>query len=449
VNLSQLLVSTTKGDVMEAIEFFTIASHFNIEGTEEGIKKMVHLIWTKDDGSEEGRGIKQCLFQAYTDLYFTADPALSKADKAKHVVKNLFSLTESVTLAELTSLDELMKCMMEKGLVSTDILNTLWIYYGTTKADIPMAERRGAIMLLGMLGRSNADIVRDKLDMLLKVGLGPLGRQDPVLAKFSCIALQGLFDRKAAKKGPHQRFPIDHALSTGLTSLLLDDQLRSTADWFSVAEQAVNCLFFLCEQPDVLSGKVIKSMAAKIFGLRPQGGAVAESGVSSLALSQLLFVIGHAAIQQISHLEIVESHWKRQKTEQEKVKPAATKGSKKDKEKEKEDDLEQCNPGTTAEDEFAETVQHVRESELLYSHHSLFGLFAPLIIQICSSNRVFENKILQTHAVLALCKCMCVSSRFCQDNLQLLFTLLEKSDIKEIRSNVIIGLGDMAVCFNK
>ena len=130
VSLSQLLASTTKGDVMEAIDFFTTASQFNIEGTEDGIRKMVHLIWTKDDGSEEGKGVKQRLFQAYTDLYFTADPALSKADKAKQIVKNLFKLTENVTLAELTSLDELMSCMMEKGFVSQDIINTLWIYFG-------------------------------------------------------------------------------------------------------------------------------------------------------------------------------------------------------------------------------------------------------------------------------------------------------------------------------
>src|SRR3954452_12959886 len=43
---------------------------------------------------------------------------------------------------------------------------------------------------------------------------------------------------------------------------------------------------------------------------------------------------------------------------------------------------------------------------------------------------------------------MCVSSEFCEDNLQLLFTILERSDEPTIRSNIIIALGDMTVCFN-
>lgn len=43
---------------------------------------------------------------------------------------------------------------------------------------------------------------------------------------------------------------------------------------------------------------------------------------------------------------------------------------------------------------------------------------------------------------------MCVSSEFCEKHLQLLFTILEKSKDATIRSNVVIALGDMAVCFS-
>jgi len=51
---------------------------------------MIHLIWSKDEGSEEGKGIKQALFEAFEDLYLTSDPSLSKAEKVKEIVKNLF-----------------------------------------------------------------------------------------------------------------------------------------------------------------------------------------------------------------------------------------------------------------------------------------------------------------------------------------------------------------------
>lgn len=43
---------------------------------------------------------------------------------------------------------------------------------------------------------------------------------------------------------------------------------------------------------------------------------------------------------------------------------------------------------------------------------------------------------------------MCVSSDFCEKKLQLLFTILEKSKDASIRSNIVIALGDMAVCFS-
>jgi len=57
--------------------------------------------------------------------------------------------------------------------------------------------------------------------------------------------------------------------------------------------------------------------------------------------------------------------------------------------------------------------------------------------------------MLQISAVSCLCKLMCVSSEFCEANLQLLFTLLERSPSEIIRANIAIAVGDMAICFNR
>lgn len=51
-------------------------------------------------------------------------------------------------------------------------------------------------------------------------------------------------------------------------------------------------------------------------------------------------------------------------------------------------------------------------------------------------------------AVIALCKFMCVSSDYCDAHLQLLLTILEKTKNPVIKSNIIIGLGDVAICYN-
>jgi condensin complex subunit 1 len=43
---------------------------------------------------------------------------------------------------------------------------------------------------------------------------------------------------------------------------------------------------------------------------------------------------------------------------------------------------------------------------------------------------------------------MCVSPEYCESNLGLLLTILERSQDAVVRSNLVVALGDMAVCFN-
>ena len=42
---------------------------------------------------------------------------------------------------------------------------------------------------------------------------------------------------------------------------------------------------------------------------------------------------------------------------------------------------------------------------------------------------------------------MCVSAQFCEAHLLLLFKILETSKNPVVRSNIVIALGDIAVCF--
>lgn len=112
------------------------------------------------------------------------------------------------------------------------------------------------------------------------------------------------------------------------------------------------------------------------------------------------------------------------------------------------DDLELCAANGTTEDDFVESLGGVREHELLYGQTSLLAAFAPMVVQICSENSAFQDELLQTVAATTLAKLMCLSSRFCEANLQLLFTILERSPLEAVRNNLVAALGDMAVLFN-
>jgi condensin complex subunit 1 len=152
---------------------------------------MMHLVWTKSN-SDEGRGVQNHLIECYKGLFFIAPDHLSPGDAATFIARNLISLTYGSSLAELTSLEQLLCNMMKQGVVSSAVVAKLWQVYGFQKKDISKTQRRGAIIILGMLALADPDIVAREVDTLLNIGLGQFGRTDLELARYTCIALQRL-----------------------------------------------------------------------------------------------------------------------------------------------------------------------------------------------------------------------------------------------------------------
>ena len=249
---------------------------------------------------------------------------------------------------------------------------------------------------------------------------------------------------------------MSHVLSLGFSRLTVLGR-------FGVAEQAIGAIYTLSRHPDTLCSEVIRRKTKYVFQAEdslPENGMEGIEDQShlpspppeeprprqkaSLALSQLLFVVGHIAIKQTVHLELCEIDFKRRKADKEKTKTAEASPVKNANVDEQELDL----IGGTTEDDFTEHMNHIRERELLYGENSLLSNFGPLVTEICSNNTAYPDEDLQAAATLCMAKLMCVSSGFCETNLPLLITILERSENAVTRSNVVIALGDMAVCFN-
>ena len=194
---------------------------------------MLHLIWTKDNStstSEDGKeikGVRQRLLECYKNLYFdpVPDPEMDALKQVSRIAKNFVEyvsisylmgnrlprprLTYEATLAELTSLEEMMRIMMEEGQVHQDIIYRLWQIYGRfflklskyscdmtrtlgSDKNLPKPQRRGTILILGMLALSKKDVLMDKVDVMLQVGLGHRGKvsvdfHDPITILISII----------------------------------------------------------------------------------------------------------------------------------------------------------------------------------------------------------------------------------------------------------------------
>ncbi|KZT53109.1 hypothetical protein CALCODRAFT_501450 [Calocera cornea HHB12733] len=487
--LSTLLVSTNKAEVLEAMEFFRVAHEYEFESAQMGIKKMVHLIWTKDNNvvGEDGKelkGIRARLLEVYRNLYFDAPPDLEPKQVVNRIAKNLIELTYSATLAELTSLEELLKTMMDEGQIQMDVVHKLWDVYGTER-EIPRQQRRGAIMILGMLAVAKREVVTEKIETLLRIGLGSFGKADLNLARFSCIALQRVSGSAKKVKGSlvdnTMRLPMDNAIFRKLEEAI--EWPCATAAWFGMAEQAINTIYLLGEQPDTLCQEIVKNLTRRAFTPLPEnrspkarnepldkpgvpptpgfnllddadtvaptsptatrtpGSAISNDFGDAFALSQLVFVVGHVAIKHIVYLELVERELKRRKDEAAKDKKSKTKEASKEGE-----ELEQV--AGNAEDDIGDIISGVRERELLYGPASLLALYGPMLKEICGTPRVYKNVYLRRAATIALSKFMCVSSLYCEDNLLLLFKIMETSRDPTMRSNIVIALGDVAISFS-
>ncbi len=218
----QLLSSKNKSEVIEAMDFFVVIDAYKIEAARTGIRRMLRLIWTKGN-SDEGKGVQTHLIDCYRGLFFTAPDSFSENDAANYVARNMISLTFGATPAELTSLEQLLNTMVKADHVSELVVTKLSQVYGVQKQEISKNQRRGAIIVLGMLATADPEIAVKEMGTMLRIGLGPLGRSDLALAKYTCLALRRMNPTKRQGKDAAieaSKLPNDHAILTKLTAMV-------------------------------------------------------------------------------------------------------------------------------------------------------------------------------------------------------------------------------------
>ncbi|KAJ2748966.1 condensin complex non-SMC subunit Cnd1, partial [Coemansia nantahalensis] len=283
-----LLGSTNKSEVMEAMDYFVAAVRFRVDGAQEGIRRMSHLVWTApqggsaagEGGTEEARGVRTKLVESYMQLYLTPSERLSDGENTSRITRNLISLTFGASLAELTSLEELIRTLMAEGMIGAAVVDKLRSVYGYTKQHLPPAQRRGAIIILGMLAQANRTIVTDDIDLYLRIGLGKYGHEDLVVAKYTCMVLQCLGAARSRRAGAApglddeeeaKRLPMSSPIFEGLQRIL--EEPRRDTEWFPAAEQALNAMYALGDKPDALAVRIVRSQARLVQDLLAANGS--------------------------------------------------------------------------------------------------------------------------------------------------------------------------------
>ncbi|KAF7319328.1 Condensin complex subunit 1 [Mycena chlorophos] len=508
--MDQLLGSKSKAEVLESMEFFRIMKEYEFGWAESGIKKMLHLIWNKDNSnstSEDGqelKGIRQRLLECYRFLYFDPLPDLEPKAQVQRIAKNMILLTEDATLAELTSLEEMMRIMMEDDQIHADVIAKLWNVYSTPR-NIPPEQRRGAIMILGMLAVARRSVVADHVGVMLKIGLGRLGRDDLKLARYTCVALQRLNGSAKKIKGSLQDKTIRFEMTNPVFKHLQDalEQPTRSKEWFGLAEQAINTVYALGDHLDALCSNLIRNLTRRAFTPMavPEGGN-AEGG-DSAGLSQ--FKSRSQTLEEEEEAELKEKQEEKdpdamdEDTEPQThpgdvlqtsdAPPAAGDGTpperktndmgdefvlsqmffvvghvplkhvvylelvergsgKRTRRKEApEKAAEKAAGGKAKEREELDQVAGHAEDEIgdRIAHVGEHELLDPQSLLGVCGPILEKNRTLPATTTLALSKLLCFSSHFCDKIHQLLFEIPKNPSI---RSNIDIALGDVAVSFS-
>eukprot|EP01132_Coremiostelium_polycephalum_P010173 gene10173-12479_t len=432
--LCQLMGSVNITDIQESIQFFVKCFAFQLDCAHTGISKMLMLIWNKEPG------IKELVIDAFKTIFLDVQYS---SHPSHHIAKNLIGLTKDASLGEITSLEEVINELMKKDLVPPAVHNALWDIFSGKVRNMTQEDSKGALMILAMVSNNDPSIVQDKIGLLVSVGL-----ESSDMNEETCLILQKLRTKKT-KASTNLKEQPRFKNNMIIFEKLMDQIMTVPTLLFSM--QSIDTIYNLAEKPDELAEQIIKKMSSQLL---------VRDDCDSQLLGRFIFILGHIALKQLVHIEEIRSELKRKKSAEESEKSekkSSESGGRKSKSKkstvqsDKESDKEAIEKelgSEVAEAEIEEENRQIAAEQDILSGDNIIGRFKDLVVDIClNRGNQFNDQLLQSSAVLTLCKFMCVNSEFCEKNLQLLFTLLEASTNELIRSNIVICLGDLVFRF--
>lgn len=153
--------------------------------------------------------------------------------------------------------------------------------------------------------------------------------------------------------------------------------------------------------------------------------------VASPQLAGVVFLGGHLALRMLVFLEGLQTALKRKRLADEDARATEhrekTKTSKKGKSAHEADEGcgEAASLGMAGQEEReADAFAELAEQGLLYGHRSFLDRIKPLVFSCLLNPALRKDPVLRRVGAISLCKFMTVSKRFCEENLQILFSVL-------------------------
>lgn len=390
----KMLRSTSITDVSESVSLLVSSVQFQLEAASgRAVRAMLPLVLAREVN------IRTAAIEAYElllapHLRSGQDDALEDKDSALVVANSLISLILGATIGEVACLETLVEQLLSKenSIIAPAVVTILWDMFAGKIPGASEERRCAACMYLGMIAVVRPDSLQSRVHILEEVGLSA---ENMSYVQWTCVALSKL------PAGSDS----DGNLCRKLSALVEGENCDVVA-----AEHALTAIYRLHPAPEQDVSAMVARMAEKLF--EPDVAA----SVPTRRLALFFLVVGHVAIKQLVRVEAMVSAMRK----------AARKGE------EEESGAE------------ADKALEFAESELT-SPSSLLGQYGEMVRQISGDEDAPEQ--VRASAVLCLAKLMCIKSSFCEANLRLLFTVLERAKSATVRANAITSLGDLAFRF--
>ncbi|KAK1132275.1 hypothetical protein K0M31_016395 [Melipona bicolor] len=454
----KLLFSAVATDAIEACTLLGVAYQFGVAGAATAICDALFQVFHRD------QSVRNNIAVVYKDLYLNNhENQKSKRQEALTCVKSLIDLVKGLQPGQSQALTQLILTWYNNKDIDNEVLQVLWEIFSMKLSDIDSLDSRSALMLITMIAQAQSGIIISNLEVLIKVGLGSRAKSDLLLARDTCRALLSIkHTNDDIEKGP-VRYPNDHEMFKEILLLLIENFANVEEDgYISFATDAISAIYHLANQPDHL----MKQLLLQVYIRGKFNNDSSEHTVPSFLLSKLLYLIGHIAIKQMVHLDTsVYKELKRRdairklkkdkksnrksrnlNSSQKLTTPNSARQIIRNKETTIiEDNGEEAVEGAV-EDADAEFINNILENHIV-TGDGLLVKFIPLVLDVCQYHDKYNNEDVQAAGTLALSKMMTVSSTFCENSLQLLITILERSPYPNIRANVLIGISDLTTRF--
>ncbi|XP_076661535.1 CAP-D2 condensin subunit isoform X2 [Halictus rubicundus] len=455
----KLLFSTTAGDAVEACAFLGTAYQFGVNGAATAVRNALLQIFLPD------QSVRNNLADVYKQIYLEDNKSTnSSRQTALMRVKALIGLLKSLQPGQSQALNQLVVTWWSNKDLGNEELQVLWEYFSMKIPDIDALDSRSALMLITMIAQVQTNIVADNLEVLIKIGLGPRAKTDLLLARDTCRSLLTINNTSVDIKKAANRYPNDHKMFKEILTLLSENFTNKEEDgYISFVTDAINAIYHLANQPDHLMQQLILC----IYNREQFNNNTSTHKFFPLYIrSKLFYIIGHIAIKEMVHLDTSVYKELKRRDALRKLKKGEhpDKGNRRSRKSTSitpisarqqlriretsvimEDNGEEAVEGAV-DDADAELINDILENHVV-TGDGLLAQFVPLVLDVCQNPNKYNNEDIQAAGTLALTKMMTVSSRLCEESLQLLITILERSPHPAIRANVLIGISDLTTRF--